>query len=199
MKRLYFLLTLVVFLLTNAFGQAPTSGLVAYYPFNGNANDAVGSNHGTINGTPTYPSGVVGNAIRLNAFSVLIPQIITNSTTAFSISIWVKEESLTNNDGEGYISFGDHSDSGWLGILHGDAGRAIEKIYFAVNGGANIAINPPTNYKNNWVNYQMSYSSGTLKAFVNGVNVGQLNSAIIKIGHNKSGIGTHSWGNGSAD
>lgn len=198
MKRLYFLLTLVVFLLTNAFGQAPTSGLVAYYPFNGNANDAVGSNHGTINGTPTYPSGVVGNAIRLNAFSVLIPQIITNSTTAFSISIWVKEESLTNNDGEGYISFGDHSDSGWLGILHGDAGRAIEKIYFAVNGGANIAINPPTNYKNNWVNYQMSYSSGTLKAFVNGVNVGQLNSAIIKIGHNKSGIGTHSWGNGSA-
>lgn len=200
MRRLYYLLTFfycTVFVLTKVFGQAPTNGLVAYYPFNGNANDASGNgNHGTVNGTPTYPNRVIGSSIRLDAFGIQIPQIITNSTTSFSISIWVKEEGLTNNDGEGYIFFGDHSNSGWLGILHGDAERTIEKIYFAVNGGANIAITPPANYKNNWVNYQMVYNNGILKAFVNGVIVGQINSAIIQIGHNNSGIGTHWFSNG---
>jgi hypothetical protein len=45
-------LTFIFAILTtiSTFAQAPISGLVAYYPFNGTANDAVGTNHGTVNG-----------------------------------------------------------------------------------------------------------------------------------------------------
>lgn len=45
------------------------NGIVAYYPFNGNAKDESGpnSNHGTVNGATTaFVSGRVGNAIQFN-------------------------------------------------------------------------------------------------------------------------------------
>ena len=43
------------------------TGLVAYYPLDGNANDASGNgNHGTENGDVTYATGRVGQAITLD-------------------------------------------------------------------------------------------------------------------------------------
>ncbi|UCG57704.1 MAG: LamG domain-containing protein [Phycisphaerales bacterium] len=41
-----------------------TSGLVARYALDGNANDSVGGYHGTPGGTPVYGSGYLGQAIR---------------------------------------------------------------------------------------------------------------------------------------
>ena len=47
--------------------RALTDGLVAYYPFNGDANDASGNgNHGTEHGNITYVQGIVGKALKLN-------------------------------------------------------------------------------------------------------------------------------------
>ena len=56
MKRIFLALTLVLFVIPFGVSQdlpsnIPTDGLIAYYPFNGNANDASGNgNHGTVNG-----------------------------------------------------------------------------------------------------------------------------------------------------
>ena len=56
MKKLFLTLTLVLFIIPIGISQdlpsyVPTDGLVAYYPFNGNANDESGNgNHGTVNG-----------------------------------------------------------------------------------------------------------------------------------------------------
>jgi hypothetical protein len=49
-----------------------TTGLVAYYPFNGNANDTVGGHNGTIVGTPTYAAGKIGQAIQLNGVDQMV-------------------------------------------------------------------------------------------------------------------------------
>jgi len=50
MKTLNFVLVLFSFLITtNTFAQVPTTGLVGYWPFNGNANDESGNGN---NGTP---------------------------------------------------------------------------------------------------------------------------------------------------
>jgi hypothetical protein len=47
--------------------QPDSAGLVAYYSFDGNANDGSGNgHHGTLNGGPTYVAGVQGSAINLN-------------------------------------------------------------------------------------------------------------------------------------
>jgi len=56
MKRIFLTLTLVLFVIPFGISQdlpsyVPTDGLLAYYPFNGNANDASGNgNHGTVIG-----------------------------------------------------------------------------------------------------------------------------------------------------
>jgi hypothetical protein len=44
-----------------------SDGLVAYYPFNGNANDESGNgNHGSPVGGATWTTGVLGGAVHLN-------------------------------------------------------------------------------------------------------------------------------------
>jgi len=49
-----------------------TAGLVAQYPFNGNANDVVGGHNGTTTGAPVYVAGKIGQAILLNGVSDMV-------------------------------------------------------------------------------------------------------------------------------
>ena len=73
-----------------------TNGLVAYYPFNGNANDESGNgNNGTVNGA-TLASDRFGNANGTYYFSssgcsTYISSVINNTTitNALSISFWM--------------------------------------------------------------------------------------------------------------
>lgn len=63
MKKFFTLLFLLSFIgLSIVFSQIPTSGLVAYYPFNGNANDLSGNSYnGTVDGA-TLTLDRFGNA-----------------------------------------------------------------------------------------------------------------------------------------
>ena len=42
--------TILLFLISTSVAQVPMDGLIAHYPFNGNANDAVAANHGVVSG-----------------------------------------------------------------------------------------------------------------------------------------------------
>jgi len=72
MKRLYSFLAFfcfTVFVLTNAFGQNLTNGLVGYYPFDGNANDMSGnSNHGIPQNGVALTTDRFGNANKAYSF-----------------------------------------------------------------------------------------------------------------------------------
>jgi hypothetical protein len=108
--------------------QIPSDGLVAWYPFNGNANDESGNgNHGVVNGA-TLTSDRFGNAQR--AFSLASnPNYISfpsgessslNITANFSTSVWIKTSVVSSNGG--LISFGDNvtsSASGYLTCING--------------------------------------------------------------------------------
>ena len=75
MKKLFLTLTLVLFIIPFGMSQdlpsyVPTDGLVAYYPFNGNANDESGNgNHGTVNGA-TLANDQNGNENKAYEFIV---------------------------------------------------------------------------------------------------------------------------------
>ena len=75
-------------------------GLVAYYPFDGNANDQSGNNnHGIENGGPQYVPGIDGNAVQLDGIDDFIrvpasPSL--NPVDQLSISFWMKVEGFTN-------------------------------------------------------------------------------------------------------
>ncbi|NOS71545.1 MAG: hypothetical protein HOP33_16670 [Verrucomicrobia bacterium] len=73
----------------------PTNGLIAYYPFNGNADDASGNgNHGTVNGAILTSDrfGDPNSAYNFNGVNsdILIPETLFGPTVgAFTISLWV--------------------------------------------------------------------------------------------------------------
>lgn len=74
-------------------GEAPTNGLVSYYPFNGNANDVVGTNNGTPVGA-TLTTDRFGNPNSAYAFDgnsyIQTPQYgLLNGASNATISAWV--------------------------------------------------------------------------------------------------------------
>ncbi len=83
----------------------PAAGLLAYYKFDSTAVDITGNNHnGDVSGSPTYTTGIVGNAIQTASSKMLScganpgnlsPQNGT-ANTAFSISMWIKPTSLAD-------------------------------------------------------------------------------------------------------
>ena len=111
MKRIFLTLTLVLFVIPFGISQdlpsyVPTDGLVAYYPFNGNANDESGNGyHGTVNGaTLTADRNDVQNSSY--GFDGLDDYISINSNNnqldffgncCITISAWIK---LDNNDNQ---------------------------------------------------------------------------------------------------
>jgi Concanavalin A-like lectin/glucanases superfamily len=76
-----------------------TNGLVAYYPFNGNANDATGNGYnGTTQGAvlTTNRFGVLNSAYSFNGSSsyIQLPETLFGPTTpAFTVSLWVTTDS----------------------------------------------------------------------------------------------------------
>ncbi len=70
----------------------PTGGLVAYYPFNGNANDVSGNGYnGTVNGATltTDRFGNPNSAYNFNGnFQSILTNIVQTNINAYSVSVW---------------------------------------------------------------------------------------------------------------
>lgn len=101
-------ITSIILFANTAFAQLNlNNGLVAYYPFNGNANDASGnSNNGILNGCTFVAdrNGIANRAIQFNGTSdfIRIPNTPSlNLTTAMSFSVWIKPSAFSNVSNQG--------------------------------------------------------------------------------------------------
>jgi hypothetical protein len=74
------------------------NGLLAYYPYNGNANDAVGTANGTVNGA-TLTTDRFGTADRAYSFSsqTITSEISYNLDDNFSVNFWYVTSSTEND------------------------------------------------------------------------------------------------------
>ena len=77
------------------YSPPPTTGLVGYWPFNGNANDESGNaHHGTVNG-PTLTTGRFGNVNGaysfdgVNDYIAIAPSSLVDNETAATLSFWL--------------------------------------------------------------------------------------------------------------
>lgn len=99
MRKIY-IFTLLTLFVSNIFGQPPTNGLVAYYPFNGNAQDASGNgNNGTQQGgvdftTATDRFGVVGKCVGFDGVNDYIQATSSQTLTTTTTSFWFKPSNL---------------------------------------------------------------------------------------------------------
>lgn len=168
MKRLYYILIFFsCTVLTNAFGQAPTSGLVAYYPFNGNANDAVGINHGTVNGA-TLTADRLGQANKAYNFDgnnwIRIAANSQFEFNDFTLSAWF----YTSGNSVGYFlmypAISPAEDSWGLGIVSNFSEAYLYPSNW-LRGTNGITINK-------WQNVIFKKSGTTAKMFLDGVLIG---------------------------
>lgn len=162
MKKPFLTILLGVFLVTSLTTgckkdenapQIPTDGLVAYYPFNGNANDESGNgNNGTVNGATltTDRHGNPNSSYNFRGFNygdkITIPN---NSSLSFSneisISLWTKQASQSgmdeygNSTPNGNMTFisKDIDRGGFYWSTGNDASTGTSNMTFAINNKTN--------------------------------------------------------------
>jgi hypothetical protein len=173
-------LTITMALLAQAQAQAqtfPTNGLVAYYPFNGNANDASGNGHnGTNQGAVlvTDRFGIANAAYRFDGTSSFIDLSmnppITGLQTTFSISGWMNAASLSAVRGL-YYHRGNYAD---IGVRIDKMTPASIPTFNFVTlassyGGQDNYFYSSTQMPTNvWLSFAVTYDGATKNLYING-------------------------------
>jgi hypothetical protein len=209
MKKYYFALILTLFVLPifaqNIPSYVPKDGLVGYWPFNGNANDASGNgNHGIVYGASlaTDRNGNVNSAYNFDNDSIKcnIKKLLINNTP-FSINAWFKSSIITNADGwpdwnvkqdipsDAYIyQFGSGKNQVSTSI-YGKGYLQIWPTYYS--------IQDQSYHANNWFCLSVIYTGDSLKTYINGNNNQYYNNgfrnqnnldSILMIGRNFKGF-----------
>ena len=149
-----------------------SSGLVAYYPFNGNANDESGNgNNGTLNGVTltTDRFGNAGKAYSFNGNGNQITGVWKSDLTEFTISLWQKTESYkcswpcfvniyqTSNKINGFhFNVATTSENKYYMALH-SAAKPDEYLFNAISD------------INQWRHLTVTYTNGTAQLFIDGI------------------------------
>jgi len=165
---------------------APPSGLVSWWPFDGNPNDIVGSNVVTLSGSPAYAAGVVGQALMLDgadeARVTASPNLNVGAANGFTVETWINPVNVTsqqpladwNNRGE--LS-GVHFWISVSGFGNGGPGSLYANLV-DVNGTSHqITSNPALIGTNAWQHVAVTYDkvSGITTLYRNGVVIAQQN------------------------
>ncbi len=175
--------------------QIPTDGLVAWYPFNGNANDESGNgNHGVVNGA-TLTTDRFGNPSKAYNFDgngnfIQTEFIGPMANSAFSICFWLNTSMSVNtsyNEGVGHII-------GWGSEMNGQG------YMVTVNGSAHNAGCPQGITIDNYGGAQVKndYFNNTWEFYVV-INDPLVSSNILnqKIYKNGQLLTSHCWDSGN--
>jgi hypothetical protein len=187
-------------------------GLVAYYPFNGNANDESGNgNNGTVNGA-TLTADRFGNGTSAYLFNGQNSVINTNAQLGnfgvgdFSVSAWVKL-GITNQGGQ--VIMGKRNDPGFGNFY--EFGYGINGAFYEFNQssiGDHSYTNGVGNVSYDWNQFTFIRQGLELSIYQNGILVQSFltpithsfnNSAIATIGARYAGNGLAQVFDGSID
>jgi len=140
-KRLFILLSVVFFSLATFAQVNLEEGLVAYYPFNGNANDESGNgNDGVVNGATLTVDrfGNAGNAYEFDGVDDFIDFIgsPTSNVDNFSISCWINPSVLNQLRGTAVLM-------GVDGLVGGNP--SLNGVSICVGGGSFGAVDSRIN------------------------------------------------------
>lgn len=163
--------------------NALKSGLVAWYPFCGNANDESGNgNHGTVNGAilSTDRFGNSGKAYSFDGVNDYISSSRVYQNT-FSVSLWYNP--FIDNS---YNPLIDAFDSHWEIQLKN---TYPDYISFIANNSYTELIATTATPKNNWYHLTCTYLNNNLKIYINGILVNQFTANALPVNNGNYIIG----------
>jgi len=181
-----------------------TNGLVAYYPFNGNANDASGNgNNGQLIGGCGYSSHSWSSlsSLWLNGKSGYAQAPMPNSpTNNITICAWVNYTNLTGYGGLGVVTKGidqEYSVDWHLG-LNQDIPCRLRPHILAGGNWVYFDCNSII-YSNTWYHIAMIYDGSKIQGYVNGkIDGSTAASGPINLTQSNLRIGAYAPVNGSS-
>jgi hypothetical protein len=158
--------------------QTPVaSGMIAWWPANGSAQDIAGTNHGTVVGT-TFAAGRVGQAFNFNGTSnyVLMPDssLWAFGTRDFTIELWAKFE-LAGSRALVASDEGSGGNPKWIFWLDGGFLRFHINAAF---GSANIGSAAFSPALGDWYHLAVTRAASTYRFYINGEVVATNSSSL---------------------
>lgn len=157
-------------------------GLVAHYPFDGDATDASGNgNDGQEIGGVSYVDGVSGNAVSLDGFSngVELPNIVMDGLNDFSFSGWMKTDEI-----DAAIISAARSASDNVYLIHMQSPSAVNNGINMMVEQEHIATNTNVN-DNEWhhLAFTRNGTTGFSQVYIDGVfrGSGTLPSGVLQV------------------
>ncbi|MBC7937618.1 MAG: hypothetical protein H7Y86_19895 [Rhizobacter sp.] len=158
-----------------AITQVPSSNLIGNYKFEGNANDAIANNNGTLQNGPALTTDRFNNASKAYNFDgindyISTANLYTNPNT-FTISIWFKTTTTTGGKLIGFGKSQTGTSTNYDRHLYMTNGG---QIYFGVYNGAVRTVNTTLAYNDgNWHQATGSFSAATgMILYIDGVQAG---------------------------
>ncbi|MFY7734900.1 MAG: LamG-like jellyroll fold domain-containing protein [Bacteroidia bacterium] len=179
-KTILFLVMAVALTTSTLFAQVPsyvsTDGLVAYYPFIGNANDATtNGNNGVVNGASltTDKNGNSNSAYLYNGSSnnIGITQPFLGGIQVSSFSFYTRFKTIgTSANGSAYNIWG--KSFFWGEVNFGIAPNNTLYIIWANSNGGNTYTHVQTNtgiIPETWTDAVITFDNSTIKIYINGI------------------------------
>ena len=151
MKKLLYLFFALLFINQHIVAQVPsyvpTDGLVAYYPFNGNANDESGNgNNGTIDGASLTVDRFsnTNSAFKFDGIdnSITTNTILNDVSNNFTFSVWVNPFSTENLDlDEGLINTATTQSYFFQPVIHPTHGQCFGNENNSAGSGLFVGSN----------------------------------------------------------
>ncbi len=155
------------------------SGLVAHYPFNGNANDVVGGHNGTTSGVVSYGTGKIGQAIIMDGVDdlVTVGPVGISGAAARTISGWVKANATIDALPNWINIFGFTGPSGNDGHFDIEIGEAQGRRGYVVHvyGWERVILDVDFE----WHHLAASYDGTTIRWYGDGRLVGTDSSRVL--------------------
>jgi len=167
----------------------PPSGLAGWWLGDGNANDLISGNNGTIQGGTTFVSGMVGQGFHFNGVDgfVQIPDSPSQNPPNITIEAWVKFDSFetpgASAPGLQYIVFKRSTNPGWMEAYtlvkarDDPAGSGLERFALAIApaiGDYHVRVFSTTVIQlGQFYHVALSYDGSVVKLYVNGNLEGQ--------------------------
>jgi hypothetical protein len=186
----------------------PTTGLIGYWPLDGNFNDASGNGHdGTAVGNPTPATGVRGGAYSFDGASGIDVGNLPIRRT-YTVSIWAQtDEGPIVNVYRSMIDKLDPRAGGPVELYTGtrsDTGADQGPSYAVWHGGAtdpNIFDSHRTLRDHGWHMLTATFRKGGQKLYFDGVLIGHatslsklpVNTTSVRIGGHSFGSYHHPW------
>ena len=157
----------------------PASGLISWWPADGNASDLAGTNNGALQGGTTFAPGIAGQAFNFNGSDADVAVRPIKVTSQFTIEAWIRPFDVGNHRQILSWLANAPDQSYQLGLSPSGALR----MDISQDGATYVALVSPDGVLSagTWAHVAGTFSNGVMRLFVNGAQVAFLASSVGSI------------------